>query len=288
MPHNPANPYKRLESARGGYHNSPIFLAAPTPRDLNGLAGQESKLAGVPEVAGTTNLGVLTASIAHELNQPLSAIIANSETSLRWLARPDLDVEKVRELARRVIADARRASKILDRIHAVTSGRPPRQTPVTLDDVIEETTVFLRHEIQSGHISLSLDLASKRSKVFGDHTQLQQAILNLLMNAVQAVARSGDQNILVRTQLSDRDSVCCTIEDSGPGINSALLPHLFDSFFTTRDTGAGMGLAISRSVIEAHGGQIQADNDSSLGGARFRFALRRLRMHGSRFDEDPW
>jgi C4-dicarboxylate-specific signal transduction histidine kinase len=283
MPHNSADPFYRLESTCGGHHGNPSFLVGPTSRDPDGLAVRESERGGKDKSARPENLGVLTASIAHELNQPLSTIILNSEAGLRWLARPDVDIEKVRNLARRVIADARRASAIIDRIRAVTSGRPPRQTLLALDDVIEEAIDSLHHEIQSGHISLSLNLASKYSKVSGDHTQLQQAMLNLLMNAVQAVARSGERNILVRDFPSNLDSVCCIIEDSGPGINSAYLPRLFDCCFTTKDTGTGMRVAISCSVIEAHGDRIQADNESSLGGARFRFALRCVRTDEPQF-----
>jgi PAS domain S-box-containing protein len=226
-------------------------------------------------VARVTSLGVLTASIAHEVNQPLAAIITNGETGLRWLARSDLDVEKVQNIIRRVVADARRASEIIDRIRAMATQRAPQQTRLSLADIIEESMVFLGHEFQSRGISVSLDLAPELPRVVGDRTQLQQVIVNLVINAVQAMTQSESvrRSIIIRTLLSKPENVCCTIEDSGPGIDPAHLPHLFDSFFTTKDTGMGMGLAISRSIIEAHEGHIQADNSSSVGGARFSFAL---------------
>jgi PAS domain S-box-containing protein len=226
-------------------------------------------------VARVTSLGVLTASIAHEVNQPLAAIITNGETGLRWLARSDLDVEKVQNIIRRVVADARRASEIIDRIRAMATQRAPQQTRLSLADIIEESMVFLGHEFQSRGISVSLDLAPELPQVVGDRTQLQQVIVNLVINAVQAMTQSESvrRSIIIRTLLSKPENVCCTIEDSGPGIDPAHLPHLFDSFFTTKDTGMGMGLAISRSIIEAHEGHIQADNGSSVGGARFSFAL---------------
>jgi C4-dicarboxylate-specific signal transduction histidine kinase len=226
-------------------------------------------------VARVTSLGVLTASIAHEINQPLAAIITNGETGLRRLAKPELDVEKVRELTRRMVADARRAAEIIDRIRAMATRRAPQQTRLSLGDIIQESMVFLRHEFKSKGISVSLDLAASLPPVVGDRTQLQQVIVNLALNAVQAMEKSGGvrKAILIRTLMPDPETVCCNIEDSGPGIDPAHLPHLFDNFFTTKDAGMGMGLAISRSIIEAHDGHIGADNNSSLCGARFSFAL---------------
>jgi PAS domain S-box-containing protein len=226
-------------------------------------------------VARVTSLGVLTASIAHEVNQPLGSIIINGETALRWLARPNVDVEKVKELTRRVVADARRAADIIERVSAMATRRAPQRTPLSVDDIVEEAMVFLSHEFQSKGISVSLELSPALPKVVGDRTQIQQVIVNLAMNAVQAMAKSeGAQRILiVRTVRSDPETVCCMIEDSGPGLDPAHIPHLFDSFFTTKDTGMGMGLPISRSIIEAHNGQLRADNDSAIGGARFSFAL---------------
>jgi signal transduction histidine kinase len=134
---------------------------------------------------------------------------------------------------------------------------------------------FLRLELQSKRISVSLDVEPALPQVLGDRTQLQQVVVNLAMNAVQAIAQSGatHRSISVRTMRSAPEMLCCSIEDSGPGIDPTNLPRLFDSFFTTKDTGMGMGLAICRSIIEAHDGTIRADNDSALGGARFSFTL---------------
>jgi C4-dicarboxylate-specific signal transduction histidine kinase len=236
------------------------------------LARARSELA---HVARVTSLGVLTASIAHEINQPLAAIITNAESGLRWLARPQPDVGKARELTRRVVADARRAADIIDRIRAMATRRAPEPTLLSLEDIIAETMVFLRHEFQSKSVSISLDLEPALPRIVGDRTQLQQVVVNLAINAVQAMAQSGTlrRSIFVRTMLSDPETVCCSIEDSGPGIDPTHLPRLFDSFFTTKNSGMGMGLPICRSIIEAHEGSIRADNDSTLGGARFSFAL---------------
>jgi C4-dicarboxylate-specific signal transduction histidine kinase len=236
------------------------------------LAETRSELA---HVARVTNLGVLTASIAHELKQPLAAIVTNGETSLRWLARAQPNVEKARELTRRVVADSRRASEIINRIRDMAARRAPEQTPVSLDEVVRESMVFLREELQARKVAVALDLAPSLPLVVGDRTQLQQVVVNLAINAAQAMAQAGAarRSILIRTMLAGPETVCCTVEDSGPGIEPENIPRLFDAFFTTKDNGMGMGLPISRSIIEALGGRISADNDSALGGARFSVAL---------------
>jgi signal transduction histidine kinase len=157
----------------------------------------------------------------------------------------------------------------------MAAGQAPEYKALALHDVIAESMLFLRHELQSKGVSVTLDLAPELPQVTGDRTQLQQVIVNLVINAVQAMEQSGTtrRSILIRTIPSNPDTVCCVIEDSGPGIDSKSTAKLFDSFFTTKDTGMGMGLPISRSIIEAHGGRIRADNESALGGGRFIFSL---------------
>jgi signal transduction histidine kinase len=240
------------------------------------LAKARSELA---HVARVTSLGVLTASIAHEVNQPLAAIAANGESSLHWLTRDEPDIEKVQLLTKRVVAEARRASEIIGRIRDMTSQRAPEQKLLSIDDVINESLSFLHHELQEKGIIVSLDLTRELPQIAGDRTQLQQVIVNLTINAVQAITQlaPADRRISVGTMLSDPETVCCSIEDNGPGIDPEHLPRLFDSFFTTKDNGMGMGLAICQSIVEAHGGRIRADNNSTLGGARFSFDLLRRR-----------
>jgi PAS domain S-box-containing protein len=231
--------------------------------------------ADLMRVSRLTTMGELAGSIAHEVNQPLGAILMNSETGLRVLARPDADIAKAGEILKRVAADAKRASEIIDRIRAMATRRVPEQVPLSLADVIEESITFLRYELQSRGISVRLELAPDLPQVVGDRTQLQQVVMNLAINAVQAMAPSEQARpgILIRTVLTDDQMACCYVEDSGPGIDPSHLPHLFDSFFTTKDSGIGLGLAISRSIIEAHRGHMRADNGSTLGGARFGFML---------------
>jgi C4-dicarboxylate-specific signal transduction histidine kinase len=234
------------------------------------LPGTQLELADMTHVL---TIGELAASIAHEINQPLAAIITTGEASLRWLAQPTPDAEKIQQLTKNMVADARRASKIIDLIRATVSGRKSQVVRLSLENVVEESIAFLKHEFQSRGISVSLDLAKALPHIVGDRTQLQQVIVNLAVNAVQAIADSGGRRILVQTMLSGPATVCCVIEDSGTGVDSMHLPRLFDSFFTTKDAGMGMGLSISRLIIEAHGGRIRVDNNSRLGGARFSFDL---------------
>jgi PAS domain S-box-containing protein len=238
-------------------------------RGQDELRNTQAELAHVTRVM---MMGELTASIAHELNQPLNAIILNGGTFLRLLNRPEINIESARKLAGHVVNDARRASGIIDGIRAMASGNAPVHTLLALDDIIEQSMVFLRSDLQSKGVSVSLDLGPALPAVTGDRTQLQQVIINLAINAAQAMAKSDGRYILIRTSRQP-ETVRCDVEDSGPGIESAHLAHLFDSFFTTKKGGMGMGLPICRSIIEAHDGRIHADNKSSLGGARFSFVL---------------
>lgn len=225
--------------------------------------------------ARVSMLGELTASIAHEVNQPLAAIAAGGSASLRWLSRPAPNYHEIRELTTHMVADAQRASDIISRIRTMATRRIPEPRPLSLDDVIHEALLFLRHEAQSRDVSISHFPAAGRWKIVADRTQIQQVIVNLVVNAMQAITSDarGGRTISIRTALRTNSAVSCAIEDSGPGINPEHFARLFDSFFTTKDGGMGMGLRICRSVIEAHGGRIEVDNHSAHGGARFSFIL---------------
>jgi predicted ATPase/signal transduction histidine kinase/GAF domain-containing protein len=231
-----------------------------------------SELAHVSRIV---SLGALTASIAHEVNQPLASILTNGETGLRWLARPEPNLAKVEDLIRRVVNDARRAAEIIHRTRAMASRGSTKRSVVMLAEIITESTTFLHQELQARGVSVSLDVAPDLPAVFGDRTQLQQVIVNLVVNAVQALTMSeaASKSIAIRTLQIDAETVCCIVEDDGPGVDAEHLPHLFDNFFTTKETGMGLGLPIAQSIIEAHNGRIRADNESALGGARFVFEL---------------
>jgi PAS domain S-box-containing protein len=220
-------------------------------------------------------LGELAASIAHEVNQPLAAVAASGEAGLRWLNRAEPNIAEASSAMRRIVADARRAGDIITRIRGMAAGRAPQQVSLSLGEVIEEGLMTLRHELQSKRIEVLLDLAPGLPPVLADRIQLQQVIVNLAINAVQAMAQSSSTRRLlaVATARFDAGKLMCSVEDSGPGIAQQHLDHLFQSFFTTRESGMGLGLSISRSIIEGHGGSLRVDNGSAYGGARFTFTL---------------
>jgi two-component system, LuxR family, sensor kinase FixL len=219
-------------------------------------------------------LGELATSIAHEINQPLAAIVTNGETSLRWLARPDQNTEKVTQLTTRIVSNARRAGEIIHRIRGMAAKHEPEKRLIELNEVVEEALLFIRHDIDSKSIALFTSFVPGLPRVMGDRVQLQQVIINLLVNSVQAVVQSGQsiRRIDVRTSIDDEGSVLFSVLDNGPGVAAADLGHLFESFFSTKDSGIGIGLAICQSIIAAHGGSISGSNRPK-GGAHFRFAL---------------
>jgi C4-dicarboxylate-specific signal transduction histidine kinase len=219
-------------------------------------------------------LAELATTIAHEVSQPLAAMRTNIETSLRYLNRPDPNVAQAREVMQRSLSDVRRAADVVSNIRAIAAGKRPQRTILSLQNIIEESLVFLRNELQSTAVFVSLDLAHSLPTLTGDRIQLQQVVVNLAINAVQAMAQSAlpERKLLIRTELSD-PWISCSLEDSGPGIDPHHLGQLFRGFFTTKETGMGMGLLVCQSIIEAHGGELRADNNSILGGARFSFLL---------------
>jgi signal transduction histidine kinase len=181
----------------------------------------------------------------------------------------------LRELTKRIFADARRAADVFARIRSMAEHRAPERNLVSLDEVIREALLFIQHELQSRAITVLHEPSTDLPLVPADRTQLQQVIVNLTVNAMQAMVQSGgpQRRVTIQTKLADNGRVACVVEDSGPGINSDNLARLFDSFFTTKQHGMGMGLPICRSIVEAHGGYILAENVSPSGGARFSFVL---------------
>ena len=224
--------------------------------------------------ARLSTLGELTTSIAHEVNQPLSAIVTNAETSLRWLSRDDPNLAKVGQLATRIAESARRASSIVRRIREMAARQPPERLLIDLNEVVDEALSFVRHDIESRAIDLSVNLAPDLARIAGDRVQLQQVIVNLLVNSLQAIDQAGGavRRIELATQARDDGGVEFSIHDSGPGIVEQDLDQVFNSFFTTKEQGVGIGLAICQSIITAHGGAIVVSNHPD-GGAHFRFSL---------------
>jgi PAS domain S-box-containing protein len=237
------------------------------------LAQLQSEFA---HAARVSMLGELTASIAHEINQPLAAILTNGEAALRWLDRPEPDLSEVKALSIRTIADAGRAADIIRRIRLMAARGVSEHAYLTVNSVIEDVMLFLQPELIRQDVRATLELSPELPAVLADRVQLQQVFANLAMNAMQAMqamARTTDRQLIVRTRLMDSQSICAEVEDTGPGLAPDLTHRLFESFFTTKSDGMGIGLAICRSIIEAHGGRIEAMNREDGHGARFRFSL---------------
>ncbi len=220
-----------------------------------------------------TTLGALAAAIAHEVNQPLCAIVSNAETAQGYLAAGDADMAEVRDALRDIAADGRRASEIVRRIRALVRGRPPERSPFDLNGAVREVAALLRHQLARDGVALTLDLAADLPPVLGDRVQVQQVVLNLLVNAAEAVAGGpADRRRLDVATARAGDAVTVSVRDSGPGVSPDLLDRVFDAFITTKAGGTGIGLSISRAIVEAHGGRIWAE-PAPGGGAAFHFTL---------------
>jgi two-component system sensor kinase FixL len=235
------------------------------------LHAAQTALAHASRVA---TLAELSATIAHEVNQPLATIAMRAETGLRWLSRDEPDMAKVEQLMRAIVSDARRASDIVQRIRRMATKHESELIPLDLSEVVKEALLFVRHEVRSKSINLSMSLGVGLPIVLGDRIQLQQVIVNLLVNSIHAIMQveGSRRRIDLETDVDKDDAVSFSIRDGGPGIANENLDRVFESFFTTREDGMGMGLAICQSIITAHGGSIAASNHCA-GGAHFRFTL---------------
>jgi PAS domain S-box-containing protein len=239
-------------------------------------------------VAGVMSLGTLAASIAHELNQPLSGIITNAGTCLRMLAADPPNVDGARETARRTIRDGNRASDVITRLRALYGKKDPTTESVDLNEATREVLALSLSELQRGRVILRQELANDLPLVTGDRVQLQQVILNLIRNASDAMSEVEDRprQLLIRTERDEDDRVRLTVQDAGVGFDPRAADRLFESFYTTKNDGMGIGLSISRSIIESHHGRLWATlNDGP--GAAFSFSIPRTPEGKPRADSIP-
>jgi len=219
-------------------------------------------------------MGQLTASIAHEVNQPIAAVVTNAQAALRWLNIQPPDPEEVRQALDRIVSNGRRAGDVIGRIRALVTNAPPRNDQLDINEVILEVMALTRSELRSSGTSLQTQLADGLPLILGDRIQLQQVILNLIFNAVEAMSgsRQAMRELLIRTEQDGSGGVLVAVRDSGPGPKTESLNRLFDAFYTTKPGGMGMGLSICRSIIEAHGGRVWATTNVPQGAA-FQFTL---------------
>jgi PAS domain S-box-containing protein len=229
--------------------------------------------AELAHVARVTTVGALTAAIAHEIKQPIAATVTNAGAGMRWLAAQSPNLEEARQALGRIVRDGNRASEVISRIQALVKKMPPRRDRLDINQVVLEVISMIRGELHRNRVELHTHLAPDLPEVPGDRVQLQQVILNLILNAVEAMSDVADRprKLAVGSGASDSD-VFVEVRDSGSGLDAANLDRLFDSFYTTKPNGMGMGLSISRSIVEAHGGRLVATQNAPHG-AVFRFTL---------------
>jgi PAS domain S-box-containing protein len=252
------------------------FVGAVT--DVTARKRAEEKLheaqAELAHVARVTALGELAASIAHEVNQPLAAVVANAAASLRWLDRETPNLKEARSALESIVNDGNRAGEVIQRVRALVNKTADQKMPLDVNEVVNEVITLLHHELFSHGMSLRMELAPTLGLVLGDRIQLQQVILNLVINGIDAMQPVTDRprELVIRTLQEEVHQILVTVRDCGVGLAAENADRLFDPFFTTKSGGMGMGLSICRSIVESHSGRLSAS--SNVGpGATFQFSL---------------
>jgi PAS domain S-box-containing protein len=257
-----------------GYRGTGTNITATIRADHaeQALRKTQAELAHVTRV---TMLGELTASISHEVNQPLAAAVANAEAALQWLDRETPDLVAARRSVEWVINDSYRASEVVQRVRALAKKKNIEKAPLDLNQVAKEAIALVKREVVSHRVSLRTELAPALAKILGDRIQLQQVIINLLINGIEAMQLVTDRprELVVRSGQDETHQVLLSVTDCGVGITAENANQLFSAFFTTKSSGLGMGLSISRSIVEAHGGRLSASGNKGGPGATFQIVL---------------
>jgi PAS domain S-box-containing protein len=256
-----------------GYRGVSTDITASIRADQAEIALRKAQ-AELAHVTRVTMLGELTASIAHEINQPLAAVMANAEACLSWLDRNPPDLEAARRSAEWIVEDGNRSSEVIRRVRALAKKTDTEKAPLDINHVASDAMTLVQRELLSHEVVQRLELAPDLPEIFGDRVQLQQVIINLVINAVEAMESVADRprELTIRSGRDGTDRVFLTIADSGVGISDADAERVFAPFFTTKSSGMGMGLSICRSIVEAHEGRLSASHNAECG-ASFKFAL---------------
>ena len=251
-----------------------VWISITHTQTFDTVNAREALLGELAHSARVAMLGEMTASIAHEVNQPLSSIVTSAEAGLRWLDRDAPDLEEVKTLLRRIVSSGNRAGQIVSALRGMATNAKPSRTAVSVAALIEETTLIIGAELARQQVGLRVEVTADLPDVLADRTQILQVIVNLATNAAQAMAdgQAWNRTLAIRAHLVEECRVVIEVEDSGPGVDPAVREKLFQSFYTTKGSGMGMGLAICRSIIEAHNSEIQLKSSPYLG-ARFSFFL---------------
>jgi C4-dicarboxylate-specific signal transduction histidine kinase len=231
-----------------------------TNTDIENLKRAEQAQEAFARISRVTALGELTVSIAHEVNQPLMAIVTNAATCMRWLADGHPNIAEARLAAERIIRDGHRAGDVIASIRALAKKAMPQTVEINLNEAIAEVLVLARNELDRAGIIAETDLAADAASVLGDRVQMQQVVLNLIMNGIEAITAANNQPRLlsIRTQREESGYVMVTVADTGIGLGELDSKEIFEVFFTTKADGVGIGLSICRSIIEAHRGRLWA------------------------------
>jgi PAS domain S-box-containing protein len=252
-------------------------LVSAAVRDVTERTRAEEALrqakADLTHVSRVTTMGELTASLAHEIKQPIAAAVTDANTCLRWLGRDQPDLAEARDAASRIIKDATRAADIISRVRLLFEKGTPQKESVDVNEVIREMIVLLHSEATQSAVAVRTELAADLPQVMGDRVQLQQVLMNLLLNSIDAMKNvEGTRELTIQSQLTENGQVLISVSDTGVGLPQQKAEQIFDAFFTTKPHGTGMGLRISRSIIESHGGRLWAAGASGRG-ATFQFTL---------------
>jgi PAS domain S-box-containing protein len=229
---------------------------------------------GLAHVSRVTTMGEVAASIAHEVNQPLAGITTNAEAGVRWLTGDSPNLAEAHEAIRRIIRDAKRARDVISRMRSLFQKAPRTKERLHINEAIEEVVTLTQSEVRKSKVTLRTELGAGLPNVMGDRVQLQQVLVNLILNAIEAMStvENCQRDVVVRTERGEGDEVRVAVRDSGTGFDPRDVERIFDAFHTTKPGGLGMGLAISRSILEAHGGRLWATPNPDFG-ATFQFIL---------------
>jgi signal transduction histidine kinase len=249
-------------------------MAAAVQVFKDNMIERQRAQAELARVGRLTTMGELVASIAHEINQPLAGIVIHGDACRRWLNRDDPNLDEVRDAVSHISQDGRRAAEIIENLRALTKKSAPHFRRLDINGAIQEILALTRSELTQQNLVLHTDLSTGDWTVFGDRVQLQQVVLNLIMNGIEAMSAVMDRPkiLTISSERVETGGVLVAVKDTGAGIDPATADRIFESFFTTKPNGMGIGLSICRSIIEAHGGRFWASPNKPHG-AVFQFTL---------------